>query len=388
MTPEEFQDIAPYDDQLFSAKLSALVKEPGFEHAVRYVMPDVNYKEFCDKLIQVKSQTEFQSEVMRPFLEMLVMKTTAGVFGRGFEKLEKDRAVTFMTNHRDIVLDASFLNLCLLRSGLSTCEIAIGNNLLIYSWIEDLVKLNKSFIVKRNLRLTKALEAARQLSAYMHYCIDVKHESTWIAQREGRAKDSNDITQESLVKMLALAGGGSAVENIMALNITPTSISYEFDPCDYLKATEYLNRRRDPEFHKSEHDDLLSMETGILGYKGRVYFTVGECINDSLAALSPDLDRQELFHSIAAIIDTQIHGGYYLFPCNYIAYDYLEKSNRFRDRYTDDDLNRFNCYLDGQLDKVKLPDVTTEEREYMKSMMLGMYAYPLHNYLAARQSER
>ncbi len=383
MIPQEYQDIAPYDNELFAEKIRNLVKEPGFEHAVRYVMPDVDYPLFCQQLLSVNTADEFQKKVMLPFLEMLVKKTTSGVFARGFDTLSPHKAVTFMTNHRDIVLDASFLNLCLIKAGCSTSEIAIGNNLLIFSWIEDLVRINKSFIVKRNLKLTKALEAARQLSGYMHYCIEDKHVSTWIAQREGRAKDSNDLTQESLLKMLSLGGSGTPVENIKALNITPTSISYEFDPCDYLKATEYLNRRRDPDFHKSEHDDLLSMETGILGYKGRVYFTVGECINDKLDRLSPELDRQAVFHEIASIIDNTIHRGYYLFPCNYIAYDYLEKSRRFADKYTEDDVKEFRAYIDAQLDKVSIPDITEEERQYMKNMVLGMYAFPLHNALAA-----
>ncbi|MDE6801728.1 MAG: acyltransferase [Muribaculaceae bacterium] len=383
MIPQEYQDIAPYDSDIFAERLRSLVKEPGFEHAVRYVMPDVDYPAFCRELLSVDSQYEFQHKVMLPFLEMLVAKTTDGVFARGFDTLSHDKAVTFITNHRDIVLDASFLNWCLLKDGFPTCEIAIGNNLLIFNWIEDLVRINKSFIVKRNLKLTKALEAARQLSGYMHYCIEEKHVSTWIAQREGRAKDSNDLTQESLLKMLALGGNGSPIENIKSLNITPTSISYEYDPCDFLKATEYLNRRRDPDFHKSEHDDLLSMETGILGYKGRVYFTVGECINDKLDALDPELDRQTVFHEIAAIIDKTIHRGYYLFPCNYIAYDYLEKSRRFADKYTEKDVEDFRQYIDRQLDKVRIHDVTEEERQFMKNMVLGMYAFPLHNALAA-----
>lgn len=382
MIPEEFQDIAPYDDGMFAEKLSSLVKEPGFEHAVRYAMPDVDYKAFSRQLTEVKSQDEFQRKVMWPFLDMLEAKTTAGVHARGFDKLKDGTPVTFMTNHRDIVLDASFLNLCLLRDDLPTCEIAIGNNLLIFGWIEDLVRINKSFVVKRNLKLTKALEAAKQLSGYMHYCIGKKHESTWIAQREGRAKDSNDLTQESLLKMLALAGGGSVIDNLRSLNITPTSISYEYDPCDYLKATEYLSKRRNPDFHKSERDDLLSMETGILGYKGRVYFTVGDCINPELDKIDANADRPTIFHTVASIIDRRIHNGYYLFPCNYIAYDYLEKSNRFRDSYTDDDVIRFRAYLDKQLDKVELTDVTAEERQYMKNMILGMYAFPLHNYLS------
>lgn len=383
MIPEEFQDIAPYEDSRFVKIIQSLIEEPGFEHAVRYVMPDVDYSVFCRQLMQVKTQEAFQREIMAPFLEMLVRKTTAGLHPIGFETLKRDEAYTFITNHRDIVLDASFLNLSLLKSGHSTCEIAIGDNLLIFKWIEDLVRINKSFIVKRNLPMIKALEAAKQLSGYMHYCIEKKRESTWIAQREGRAKDSNDLTQESLIKMLSLAGGGTTIQNLIALNITPTSISYEFDPCDYLKAKEYLSRRRNPDFHKCEQDDLKSMETGILGYKGKVYFTVSKPINESLCTLDINMDRSSAVHEVALEIDHAIHCGYHLFPCNYIAYDRLEQSDCFKSKYTEDDVTYFRNYLDRQLDKVDLPDITPEERQYMKNMMLGMYAYPLHNKLAA-----
>ncbi len=383
MIPEEYKDIAPYEDHEFESKMQELVKEPGFEHAVRYVMPDVNYPEFTGGLLQVKNKHDFQRHIMVPFLEMLVMKTTAGLKGVGFDRLDNSFSRTYISNHRDIVLDASFLNLCLVRAMHHTSEIALGDNLLIYNWIEDLVKLNKSFIVKRNLRVTKALEAARQLSGYMHYCIETKHESTWIAQREGRAKDSNDLTQESLIKMLTLGGGGTPVENIRSLNITPISISYEYDPCDYLKATEYLQKRRNPDFHKSKRDDLLNMETGILGYKGHVVFTAGDCINDQLDAIAKDTDRQECIHAVAMAIDKTIHRGYHIFPCNYIAYDRIEKTDRFARLYTDEDVRKFDNYLNGQLDKVELTDVSDEERAFMADMIHMMYANPLRNKLAA-----
>lgn len=385
MIPEEYKDIAPFEDYEFEAKMQELVKEPGFEHAVRYVMPDIDYPEFVGELLKVSTKHDFQRSIMVPFLDMLVMKTTAGLKGVGFEKLDVETPRTYITNHRDIVLDASFLNLCLVRAHHHTCEIALGNNLLIYSWIEDLVKLNKSFIVKRNLKVTKALEAARQLSGYMHYCIDTKHESTWIAQREGRAKDSNDLTQESLIKMLTLGGGKSPLENIRSLNITPVSISYEYDPCDYLKATEYLNKRRNPEFHKSERDDLKSMETGILGYKGRVVFTAATCINDSLSGIDPEADRQTCIHAAATAIDKMIHQGYHLYPCNYIAYDRAENTDRFAGHYTEQDVARFDAYVNRQLDKTELTDVTPEERRYMESMIYNMYANPLRNKLIAEQ---
>ncbi len=384
MNPEDFKDIAPYEDHEFEHKMQELVQEPGFEHAVRYVMPDVDYPAFAQELLKVTTKHDFQRKVMLPFLEMLAMKTTRGVKDVGFDKLDVETSRTYISNHRDIVLDASFLNLCLVRTGQHTCEIALGNNLLIYSWIENLVKLNKSFIVKRNLRLTQALEAARQLSSYMHYCIQVKHESTWIAQREGRAKDSNDMTQESLIKMLTMGSESAPVESIKELNITPISISYEYDPCDFLKATEYLQKHRDPNFHKSERDDLFSMETGILGYKGRVVFTATQCINDLMGDIDPTADRQTCVHAVAGIIDRLIHSNYHIFPGNYIAYDRVEQTSRFGDRYTAEDVAAFDKYIDGQLDKVELTDVSADERLWMKDMIQQMYANPLRNYLKAR----
>ena len=281
----DFSDIEPYSDKEFKENMTRLVTEPGFEHAVKYVMPDVDFQEFTKQLCEVPDNETFQREVMLPFLHMLALKTTSGLTIGGLENISKEGSYTFMSNHRDIVLDASFLNYCFLTNGIPTSEVAIGNNLLIMDWITDLVKLNKSFIVKRNLKLVKALEAAHQLSAYIHYAILDKHQSVWIAQREGRAKDSNDRTQEALVKMLALEGGGSTIDNLKSINIVPVSISYEYDPNDYLKATEFLLRRLDPDFKKSQHDDLLSMETGLLQPKGHVHFELGKCI-DLLAYLN------------------------------------------------------------------------------------------------------
>ncbi len=379
----EFSEIAPFEDSQFSEKMAQLVTEPGFEHAVRSVMPDVDYPEFRNKLLTIPDKQTLQTKVMWPFLEMLCQKTTSGITEGGLENAHPDMAYTYISNHRDIVLDASFLNLCFLRAGRRTSEIAIGDNLLIYEWITDLVKLNKSFVVKRNVRLTKALEAARQLSAYIHYAVGQKKESVWIAQREGRAKDSNDITQESLVKMLSLEGGADTARNIEAINLIPVSISYEYDPNDYLKAREFLLRRIDPDFKKSPHDDLLSMETGMLQYKGHVHFQLGECINDKLREFIDVTDRSEVVHRVCAIIDNSIHSGYRIYPVNYIAYDLLHHHEDHKSCYTDAQAADFEHYIDGQLDKVELPDVSKLDRVFMREMMLTMYANPLKNKISA-----
>ncbi|MGN0219790.1 MAG: acyltransferase [Muribaculaceae bacterium] len=380
--PEEFADIAPYRENQYTEVMTRLVKEPGFEHAVRYAMPGVDYDAFVEGLLSVKTQSRFQQDIMGKFLEGLAATTTAGISIDGLENCDRNKNYTFISNHRDIVLDASFLNLCFIREKMPLTQVAIGNNLLIYEWITDLVKLNRSFIVKRDSKVVKALENAKQLSGYIHYTINKLHESVWIAQREGRAKDSNDMTQESLIKMMSLAGEGDTRRNLIEINMMPVSISYEFDPNDYLKAREFLLKRRDPEYKKTQRDDLFSMETGLLRNKGRIHFRLGRCVNDLLEQITTT-DRSEIAHEVCSVIDKAIHCGYRIYPCNYIAYDKINNTDRFADHYTQSDVDSFENYVNAQLDKVELDDVTPDEREYMYSMMLTMYANPLKNQLAA-----
>lgn len=385
--PKEFEDIRPFYDSEFHDKMKELVKEPKFEHAVHYVLRDIDYDVFCQQLLALDNKKDFQLLIMRSFLEGLTQKTTKGLTGGNFEILDKTKSYTFMSNHRDIVLDASFLNLLLIYHGINTSEIAIGNNLLIFDWISDLVRLNKSFIVKRNLGVRQTLDAARQLSGYIHFAITQKHESVWIAQREGRAKDSDDRTQESLIKMLSIAGGGDLLDNLKEINLVPVSISYEYDPCDYLKAYEFLLKRDNPEFKKSQEDDLHSMETGLLGFKGRVHFQISPCINEELDKLSTCEEKSELLSHILTIIDKAIHANYRLYPGNYVAYDMLQGEKRFAgNHYTDEEQAVFTDYLYSQLAKV--PNVTKEEdKDFLKNAILTMYANPLKNQLAALGKE-
>lgn len=379
----DFNEIAPYDDSQFAERIVDLVKEPGFEHAVRWVLPSVDYQEFVKLLSASTSKRDFQVNVMQKFLEKLEAHTTSGITMSGIANVKPEESYTFISNHRDIVLDASFINLCFLRNDMKTSEVAIGDNLLIYEWITHLVKLNGSFIVKRNLPTRQALEAAKQLSAYIHHAIATKHESIWIAQRQGRAKDSSDHTQESVIKMLALGGDGSVAQNLASLNIFPVSISYEFDPNDYLKTREYLLRHRDPDFKKSQHDDLFSMETGLLGFKGRVHIAFASCISSMIDAMSPETDKQEVYRRVCHSIDCGIHGGYKIFPINYVAYDRAFDSDMYAERYTAEDADKVTEYIEGQLDKIDVPDVTTQERNFMRTYMYTMYANPLRNKLIA-----
>ncbi len=381
------KEIAPFEDSEFRDKMAELVEEPGFEHAVRWVMPDVDYAEFVKELLNVPDKNTLQTDVMGPFLEFLASKTTDGITYDGIENVPDDHASTFITNHRDIVLDASFLNLCFLRNGKPTSEIAIGDNLLIYEWIADLVKINKSFIVKRNLKMTQALKAAMQLSAYIHYAIMQKHESVWIAQREGRAKDSNDVTQESLMKMLALEGKGTTAQNLEMIHLTPVSISYEYDPNDYLKAKEFLLKERDPEFKKSQHDDLLSMETGLLQYKGRVHFSISKDLSPLIARIPANAKRLDVIQQVCSMVDNEIHLGYKIYPINYIAADLLKENAAYADHYTPAECDAFDEYIERQIDKIDVPDLTPADRHFLRKKMFEMYANPLYNKLAAQQRQ-
>lgn len=376
-----FSDISPYDDSQFHEKMEGLIKEPGFLHAIRYTMPEEDIPILLAELEKIDNKYDFQHKIMYPFLEMLANTTTSGISLGGIKYYNASMNYVFLTNHRDIVLDASFLNLAFLRRGMPTSEVAIGNNLLVFDWITDLVRLNKSFIVKRNTGLREGLEAAKKLSAYIRYAIHEKHESIWIAQREGRAKDSSDHTQESLLKMLAISGEGTFNEKLESLNIMPVSISYEYDPNDYLKAREFLLRRRDPNFKKSQRDDLFSMETGMLQFKGKVHFQMTPRINTKLDQIGDFKDTNTAAKYVGALIDNAIHRSYEIFPINYVAYDMLHESKRFARKYTGEQRQEVEEYFNRQLNKVDLKDVTEEERAYMLEMMLVMYSNPLKNKL-------
>lgn len=377
----DFSDIAPYDDSVFKEKMAGLVKDPGFLHAVYYTMPKEDVPALIEDLLKIDNHYDFQHQIMFPFLEMLAKTTTAGISIGGMKYYNPALSYVYITNHRDIVLDASFLNLALMRRGITPSEVAIGNNLLVFDWINDLVRLNKSFIVKRNTGLREGLLAAKKLSAYIHHAILDKHECVWIAQREGRAKDSSDRTQESLIKMLALSGEGSFMDRLKEINLMPVSISYEFDPNDYLKAKEFLLKRRNPEFKKSQRDDLFSMETGLLQFKGHVHFQMTPRINPKLDQLGEFGDNNTSAKYVGALIDQAIHRSYEIFPINYIAYDLLHRTKRFCRKYTDEQKAETEAYFNAQLNKVDIDDVTPEEREFMLEMMLIMYSNPLKNKL-------
>ena len=218
-----------------------------------------------------------------------------------------------------------------------------------------------------------------RLSAYIRQDITEEHQSVWIAQREGRCKDSNDRTQESLLKMLAMSGKGMPHEVLMPLNICPVSISYEYDPCDYLKAKEFQQKRDNPNYKKSPADDLLNMQVGITGYKGRVMFRFTPSINPFLEELGQrEKDKAAQFSAIAAEIDRRIHQNYELYSGNLVAYDLLLSVQRFANNYSAEEKAVFEQYIAGQMAKIDLPE---KDEAFLYKKLLEMYANPVINHL-------
>ena len=384
----EFDEIRPYEAGEMQQAFDELINDRQFSLVLKGFVPWLpkSVRNGLLKLafIGVKTPLDFQQRFMKPVVKWIIRKHTDGcTFNEKLLPRDKSLRYTFVSNHRDIVLDSAFLDVMLVDAGYpTTVEIGIGDNLLIYPWIKRLVRMNKAFTVRRGLSLRETMAASQLMSRYIHHAVTEKKENIWIAQREGRAKDSSDHTQDAVLKMLAMgssATSGLPADNLRDLNIVPLTISYEFDPCDYLKAQEFQQKRDNPSFKKSRQDDLDNMKTGIFGYKGRVRYTCAAPINTWIDELS-DLPKTEWFKILAERMDCEIYRGYTLYPCNYIALDELEGTNTHVDHYTKSDQERFEKYLAGQLAKIQLPN---KDEAFLRDRMLTMYANPLRNYLNA-----
>lgn len=378
--PSEFDEIRPYSPEELPQIFEELLSDKSFQEVVKAVIPDVPLEALAQTLKQCKTNLDVQKNIFHGLLHGILKKYSDG-FDLDVSALnEKDKGYTFISNHRDIVLDSGFLSVGLIDNDFpTTVEIAIGDNLLIYPWIKKLVRVNKAFIVQRALSMRQMLESSARMSRYIHFAVTQKKENIWIAQREGRAKDSNDRTQDSVLKMLAMGGSRDVIDSLKELNIVPLSLSYEFDPCDFLKAQEMQLKRDIEGFKKSQKDDLDNMKTGIFGYKGRIHFQAAQCINDELETLR-GLPKTEIFTRVSEIIDKHIHKNYRLYPANYIAYDMLNGSNEMANHYNDEDIAKFNAYL---IKKLSLINIENKDEEFLKERILLMYANPVRNHLKA-----
>ena len=381
----EFDDIRPYEPQEMKQAFEDLLADRQFNVILKSYVPWLP-KGVRNGLLRlafkgVKTPLDFQLRFMKPVVKYIIRRHTDGCTFDD-EALNTQPPTpntqpptpryTFISNHRDIVLDSAFLDVLLVEAGYpTTVEIGIGDNLLIYPWIKRLVRMNKAFTVRRGLTPKEMLASSQLMSRYIHYAVTQKRENIWIAQREGRAKDSDDRTSDAVLKMLAMGG------ELKELNIVPLTISYEYDPCDYLKAEEMQQKRDNPAFKKSKQDDLDNMKTGILGYKGRVHYHCGIPVNQWIDELE-GLPRKEYYSELAHRMDREIHAGYRIFPGNYVALDMLNGDSSQSENYTAEERQRFEQYLDGQIEKITLPN---KDEQFLRQAILTMYANPLRNKL-------
>ena len=359
-------DIRPFLPEELPEAFDRLASDEKFRGVIQTIMPEIPYQQFVMLMKSCRTNQEFQQRCVYPFVDKIV-KTASDGLTCDFSALDFRQGYTFITNHRDIVLDSAFLCYKLIDAGQDTVEIAIGDNLLIHPWIKDLVRVNRSFIVQRALTMRQMLMASKTMSEYIHYVIQGKRSNVWIAQREGRAKDSDDRTQDSVLKMLALGYSASSniIDALKDLNIVPLTISYEYDPCDYLKAEEFQHKRDNVDFKKSQQDDLDNMKTGILGRKGRILYHAAPCIYDWLDSLDPSTPKVELFDLVAKHIDREIHRNYRIYPINENAAKGIADS-----------------YIEQQLGKMTIDH---PDWDFLRERILTMYANPYRNFIAASQ---
>ena len=391
IVPKEFDEIRPYEPEEIQQAFNELLNDRQFALVLKGFAPWLP-KSLRNGMLRmaffgVRTPLGFQKRFMKPLVKLIMRRHTDGCIFDDSKLsprvLKADDRFTFVSNHRDIVLDSAFLDVMLVDAGYpTTVEIGIGDNLLIYPWIKRLVRMNKAFTVRRGLTPKETLRSSLLMSRYIHFAVSEKKENIWIAQREGRAKDSDDRTQDAVLKMLAMGAPETAiafVDKLRDLNIVPLTISYEFDPCDYLKAQEFQQKRDQAGFKKSRQDDLDNMRIGIFGYKGHVVYRPAAPINTWIDELA-DIPKTEFYKALGERMDKEIHRNYHLYPCNYIALDELNGSTQYVDHYTAADKQRFEKYLQNQMAKINLPE---KDEPFLRERMLTMYANPLVNHLAA-----
>ena len=366
-----FDSIRPFNDDEVQAAIARLLDNPHFRASLNFVFPSMDANSLEAQLRSINSVDEFQARIISNAVATIINNSTTGLYASGLEKLHADKGYLCISNHRDIVLDSAFLNYLLFKQKLPTTRIAIGSNLLQAPWIEDLVKLNKNFIVNRNVQPRQAYEYSLLLSRYIRYSIESDLSSVWIAQKEGRSKDGIDQTQTGLLKMLGMSSDEGAL-GYEKLNIVPVSISYEFEPCAGLKAQEIYMKSLTGSYQKAEGEDLRSMQIGIVRPKGNVHFHFSEPLSkESIHDAFQSGNRNEAMKLIAEEIDKEIIKNFKLFPNNFIAFDLFNHSETFSQQYTISDKGVFERYLNEELNQLQ------GDRDALKLHLLHIYINPL-----------
>lgn len=380
----DFDDIRPIRDHEVEAAIHKITSDPYFRQTVVPYIEAATWKNLIQTMERCKTVFDFQRTVSTPILLKLFDVTQTKINSGNWIYTRDDKSHLYISNHRDIVLDAAILNILMILNRRETVEVAVGDNLLIIPWVADIVRLNKSFIVRRNLPIKQLLENIQHLSEYISQTIIQRNQSIWIAQREGRAKDADDRTQISVLKMLSLYDKSNPLEALKRLNIIPLTLSYEYDPCDYLKAKESQLKRDDSDFKKTFFDDVENMKTGIMGYKGRIHLQFGRPINDKLEKMEGETNKSTILANVAAIIDKEMHLNYHFYTHNYIAYDLMTNTHTFANKYNIVDRHNFEKYISKQMDKI---EIENKDEDYLRTKLVQMYGNMVKNYLEARESE-
>ncbi|TVR76346.1 MAG: glycerol acyltransferase [Chitinophagaceae bacterium] len=379
MNEFRFDDIRPYRDSEVNDAVRLLLNDKTFRFLLEYLFPGQKPDEWIKKAENINSVRGFQEIIMYPFTKELLQKSSSGITFDGLEKLKKDKAYLYISNHRDIILDSAILNVLLYENNLDTCEIAIGNNLLLNEWITLFVKLNKNFIVRRDLSGRQLFEHSQTLSHYIRQQITQHDTSVWIAQREGRTKDGNDKTQQGVLKMLGISGENDFYQNYSSIRIAPMAISYEYDPCDILKAKQLYLKNKGFSIKRNK-DDLRDILQGLTGIKGRIHLSLGKIVDEKLKEIATIKNKNKQLFLLADLIDQRIHKNYKLWPTNYIAYDRIY-TPKYSEEYTKEDCEMFDEHLRKQSEKFN----TAKDEIYR--LILTCYAMPVLNKARLKDEE-
>lgn len=384
---EEFKEIAAYEPEDYLEQRDKLLQEPTFQKTIEGICSQIlhgsiNAQVIYQSIKQTENLEQWDQVILYPLMNWVVKNTSKGICLNGKEYLTSNPSnAVYITNHRDILLDSTLLSTLIYNQLHTRPYIGIGTNLYVEPWIERIVRLNKAFSVRRGGLPRQVLRNSQLLSQYINYLVVENQQSIWIAQREGRAKNSDDRTQPALLKMLTMAGEGDFINRLLCLNLTPVSLSYEYDPCDYLKAMEMQLKRDNPQYKKTPQDDYINMQTGMLGYKGQIVFTITPTINCEVAEIRNTTNiRNEQAEAVSNIIDKHIHAHYHIFTVNKIAYDKLFNTSTFEKDYSEAQKADFEHYLEGQINKINIPD---KDIDFLYQRILEMYANPLKNQLQA-----
>jgi hypothetical protein len=367
-----FDDIRPYYESEISTAMQRIADDHLFPMLSSYVYPQRPVDEVRNELRHVSTVEEFQTKMMKSFNEQVIERSISDYSYDGLQFIDKNKSYLYVSNHRDIVLDSCLLQYALFTNGHATTEITFGANLMCTPLIIDIGKSNKMFRVERGGNMREFYRSSLHLSEYIRHTLTEKHESIWIAQRNGRTKDGNDATDQGIIKMFSMSRTDNRIASISELNIVPVSISYEWEPCDVLKALE-LYRSRDGKYVKSQGEDLNSILTGIFQDKGRVHISICQPITEDDLVGFANLPENEYHKKIATLIDDRIMSHYQLMENNYIAHDMLYGDNRFVDKYDEEQKGAF-------LHNMKyLEEYEIKEMNVLKQIFLGIYANPIEN---------